>query len=85
MLLGDSEEPSGRLPHLGNRAGRRPEVGRVQRLHGIDHADVGALSLERGAHGLELRLGEDLHLLGAAEAIRAKLDLRHRLLARDEK
>ena len=84
MLLRDPEQSSGRLPHLGNPPGRRPEVGGVQRLHGIDRAHVGTLALERGTDGFELGLGEDLYLLGATESVRAKLDLRDRLLAGDE-
>jgi len=53
-------------------------------LHGVDHADVGPLALERGADGLELGLGEDLDLLGASEPGRPELDLRCRLLTGDE-
>ncbi len=84
LLLGDAEQPPGRLPHLCDRAGRRAELGRVERLHRVDHADVGPLLLERRADGLELGLGEDLDLLAAPETVGAELDLRHRLLARDE-
>ena len=56
-----------RLAHLGDRAGRRPEGRGVQRLHGVDDADVRAARLERRADRVELRLGEDLDRLGAAE------------------
>ena len=49
-LLRHAQQARRRLPHLRDRAGRRAELGRVQRLHGVDHADVGPLALERGAH-----------------------------------
>ena len=38
-LLGDAQEPRRRLAHLRDRAGRRAELGRVERLHRVDHAD----------------------------------------------
>ena len=44
----------------------------------------GRSALERLADGLELGLGEDLDVRGAAEPLGAQLHLRHRLLARDE-
>ena len=60
VLLRDPQQARGRLAHLGDRAGRRAELGRVERLHRVDHADVGPLALERRADRLELGLGEDL-------------------------
>src|SRR5438132_3795895 len=84
VLLRDAQQPAGGLAYLRDRAGRRSELGGVERLDRVDHADVGALALERGADGLELRLGEDLDLLRAAEALGAQLHLRGRLLACDE-
>src|SRR5262249_3665851 len=45
---------------------------------------VRPLALQRRANGLELGLGEDLHLLCAAEPRRSKLHLRGRLLAGHE-
>ena len=64
--------------------GAELDVGRVERLDRVDHADVGALALERRTDRVELGLGEDLDVLGAAEARCAKLHLRRRLLAGDE-
>ena len=48
-LLGDAQEPRGRLAHLGDRAGRGAELGRVERLDRVDHRNVGPLALERRA------------------------------------
>ena len=48
-LLGDPEKARRRLSHLHDRAGRRAELGRVERLHRVDHADLGPDSLERRA------------------------------------
>ena len=59
-LLRDPQEPRRGLANLRDRAGRRAELGRVERLHRVDHADVGPLALERRADGVELGLGEDL-------------------------
>ena len=70
LLLGDAQQPTGCLAHLADRARRRAELGRVQRLDRVDHADVRALLLERRAHGFELGLGEDLDIVGAAETRR---------------
>ena len=84
LLLRHPQEPPGRLSHLTDRSGCRPELGRVERLDGVDHAHVGTLLLERGADGIQLRLGQDLDLLRAAEPIGPKLDLCDRLLSRDE-
>src|SRR5205823_26341 len=60
------------------------ELRRVERLHRVDDADRRPLALERGAHGLELRLGKDLDGLCTAEARGPKLHLRRRLLAGHE-
>ena len=84
LLLGDAEEAAGRLAHLADRAGRRAELGRVERLHGVDHADLGPLALERRADLVEVRLGEDADVARAAQAVGAELHLRRGLLAGDE-
>ena len=50
MALGDPKQPVGRLAHLRNAARRRGEIGRAQRLHGVDHArapDAGSRSPRR--------------------------------------
>ncbi len=83
-LLRDAQQAGGGLAHLGDRARRRAELRRIQRLDRVDHADVRPLALERRADGLELGLGEDLDLLRAAEPLSPELDLCGRLLARDE-
>ena len=67
VLLRDAQEARGRLAHLRDRARRRAELRRVERLHRVDHADLGPLALERRADRLELGLGEHLDPLGAAE------------------
>ena len=59
-LLGDAQEPRGRLAHLSDGARRRAELGRVERLDRVDHADVGPRAIERRADGLELGLGKNL-------------------------
>src|SRR5581483_1836101 len=84
VLLRDAQEPRGGLAHLRDGARRRSELGGVERLHGVDHAHLGALALERLADGVELGLGEDLDVRGAAEPLGAELDLRDGLLARDQ-
>ncbi len=83
-LLADAEQPRRRLAHLRDRSRRRADLRRVERLDRVDHADVRALALERGADGVEVRLREDLDLLRAAEPRRAKLDLGRRFLAGHE-
>src|SRR5439155_4633471 len=83
-LLGDAQEPRRRLSNLGDRAWSRADLRREERLHGVDHADVGPLALQRRADRFELRLREDLDVPGAAETGGAKLHLRRRLLAGDE-
>ena len=84
VLLRDAQETRGRLADLRHRPGRRSDLLRPERLDGVDDADAGLLPLERLAHELELRLGEDLHVVAAAQPGGAQLDLRDRLLARDE-
>ena len=84
LLLGHAQEAAGRLAHLGHRAGRGAELGRVERLDGVDDADVGPLALERGADLVEVRLGEDVDVAGAAQAVGAQLHLGRGLLAGDE-
>ena len=82
--LRNAKEACRSLPDLGDGAGRRSQLARVEGLDGVDHADVRRVALERRADGLELRLGEDRDVVGAAEALRAQADLRDRFLARDE-
>ena len=41
--LGDLHHPPGRLAHLADRAGRARQIGGVERLDGVDHADLGPL------------------------------------------
>ena len=83
-LLRDAEQTARGLAHLADRARRRAERRRVQRLHRVDHADVGALAVERRADCVELRLREDLDRLRTAETGSAQRHLRGRLLPRDE-
>ncbi len=83
-LFRDAQKPSRGLAHLCDRAGSGAERGCVERLDGVDDADVGSQRLERRAHDVQIRLGEDLDRLGAAEPRCAKRDLRGRLLARHE-
>ena len=85
MLLADPQETRGGLTHLPDGSRRRAEVGRVQRLHGIDDAHVGALALEGRAHVVEIRLGEHQDVGGSAEPLGPELHLRARLLAGDKK
>ena len=84
VLLRDAQQAARRLAHLRDRPGRRADLLRPQRLHRVDHADGGPLALERLADDVELGLGEDLDVVAAAEARRAQLHLRDRLLAGDE-
>ena len=84
LLLGHAQEPAGRLAHLRHGAGRGAELGRVERLDGVDDADVGLLALERRADLVEVRLGQDVDVAGAAEPVGAQLHLRRGLLAGDE-
>ena len=84
LLLAHAQEAAGRLADLAHRARGRAEIRRVERLHGVDDADLGPLALERRAHLVEVRLGEDVHVARAAEAVGAQLHLGRRLLAGDE-
>ena len=84
QFLRDPQKTRGGLTHLRDRAGRRSDLRRVERLHRVDHAHVGALCLERRADGLELRLGEDLNPARAAQTLGAELDLGDRFLTRHE-
>src|SRR5207244_800982 len=52
--------------------------------HRVDHADLGTFALERRADRVELRLGQDADVAGAAEPVRAQLHLSDGLLAGDE-
>ena len=84
VLLRDAQQAARRLAHLRDRAGRRADLLRPERLHRVDHADGRPLALERLADDVELGLREDLDPVAAAEAGGAQLHLRHRLLAGDE-
>src|SRR6266513_2143058 len=66
-LLRNPQESRRRLTNLRDRAGSGADLRRVERLHRVDHADLGPLALQRRADGLELRLREDLDVPGAAE------------------
>jgi hypothetical protein len=83
-LLGGPKQARRRFPHLSDGAGRRADLGGVERLNGVDHADVRPLGLERGADGVELGLGEDLNGLRAAQPGGSEAHLGGRLLAGDE-
>ena len=82
--LRDPKQPRRGLAHLRDGAGRRAELRGVERLDGVDHADVGAFRLQRLAHDVELRLREDLDVRGPAEPFCAQLHLCDGLLARDQ-
>ena len=84
VLLRDAQQATRGLAHLRDRARRGADLLRPERLHRVDHADGGPLALERLADDVELGLGEDLDVVAAAEARRAQLHLRDRLLAGDE-
>ena len=85
--LGDLHDPPGDLAHLADRAGRAAEVGGVQRLDGVDDADLGALGAQRREDRVEVGLGEhgDLERAGASrrQPLGAQADLRRGLLAGD--
>ena len=86
-----------RAPWPAASAGRRPrapgrpsparagQAGGVERLHRVDDADLGPLGLQRGEHGVEVRLGDDRARSQRVrpEPLGAQLDLRRRLLAGD--
>ena len=81
--LRHAHDPRGDLADLAHRAGRAGELGGVQRLHGIDDADVRPLGLHRRQDRGEVGLREDRDLQrGLAEALGPQADLRRRLLAR---
>jgi hypothetical protein len=84
LLLRQPEEPPGGLADLADGAGSRAEVRRVERLHRVDHRDLGALALERGDDLVQVRLREDADLARAAQPVGTELHLRGRLLAGDE-
>ena len=83
-LLGHAQQPRGRLTHLRDGARRRAQLRRVERLDGVDHADVRPDGFERRADAFELCLGEDRDVRCAAQALGPELDLRGRLLAGDQ-
>ena len=56
----------------------------VERLHRVDHADVGPLVLERRADDVEIGLGQNLDQSAPPSRVGAQLHLRGRLLAGDE-
>ena len=84
LLLGDAEEAAGGFAHLGDRAGCRAELRLVERLDRVDDADFRALASSVAQTSAEVRLGEDVNGLAAAEPVGAELDLGRRLLAGDE-
>ena len=84
VLLRDAQQARGGLAHLRYRAGSRAELARVQRLHRVDDAHGRRVALERRADGLQLGLGEDRDVVGAAKPLRPKLHLCDRFLAGDE-
>jgi hypothetical protein len=61
-LLRDPQDATRRLAHLRDRTRRGTDTGRMERLHRVDHADVGAFALERRADDIEVGLGKDLDL-----------------------
>ena len=83
-LLRDAQQPCRGLADLRDRARRRADLLRPERLHRVDHADRGAFGLQRRADRVELGLGQDLDRVAAAEPRGAELHLRDRLLAGDE-
>ncbi len=83
-LLRRAHEPRRRLAYLRHRSRRRADLRGIQRLHRVDHADVGPLGLERRQHRFELGLRQDLDLPGTPQTLGAELDLRDGLLTCDE-
>src|SRR4029450_5202585 len=83
-LLADAQQPRGRLAHLGDGPRRGTDLRRVERLDRVDYAHIRPLAPETRADRIEVRLGEDLDLLGAAEARGAQLHLGGRLLTGHE-
>ena len=83
--LGHAQEATGGVTDLDHRPGSRPQFGRPQGLHGVDHAHGGTEMLQAGHHRLRLGLAEKTQAAGAAvQAVAAQLHLSGRLLARDE-
>jgi len=70
-LLGDTQQSCSGFAHLPDRAGGGPELSGVERLDGINHADVRPLDAQCLADGLELGLGEDLDLPCSTESLGA--------------
>src|SRR3990170_6721952 len=66
-FLRDTEKPSRRLPHLCDGSRRGAERRGVKGLHRVDQTDIRPLFLESRADGVQLRLGEDLDRVRAAE------------------
>ena len=60
-LLRHAHQAPGDLAHLPDGARRAGHAVRVEGLHGVDHADVGPLGLERGDDRLEIGLRHDRH------------------------
>jgi hypothetical protein len=82
--LGEPRDPIGDLAHLPDRARRARQVGGVQRLHRVDHHDLGPLRIERREHGVQVGLGEHRDLQRrAGQPLGPQLDLRRALLAGD--
>ena len=80
-LLGQPEQASGRFANLGYRSGSGTDFRRVERLDGVDDADVGAFAFKHRADTFELGIRKNLNTSGTAEPVGTKLDLRRRLLA----
>ena len=59
-LLGLAHEPVRALAHLGDRAGRRAELGVVDRLDRVDDEHVGRELVDVGEHVRQRRLGREL-------------------------
>ena len=59
-LLRDPQDPRRGLAYLRHRPGPRADLGGIQRLYGVDHADLRTLALERRADRGELGLCQDL-------------------------
>ena len=84
QLLRSAHQPRRGLADLDHRSRRRADLRGIERLHRIDHADVGPLGLERRQHRLELGLRQDFDLLRASEPFRPELHLGNGLLTGDE-
>jgi len=81
LPLGDRDDPCRNLAHLTDRPGAARQLAGIERLHGVDHADLRALALERGEDAVEVGLGDCGHGEGANRQARgAQPDLRCRLL-----